>query len=158
MTKQLLLRMLKDKLIKYVKAHFTKQVWGALWLWTKQQNRTLNGNSHIPARGHCSPQECHGSTPGRNFQLFTANLRLFSAHVNTSAEKAAEYLGKKAFLYLPVQKCYFTFRSWRVWGHTSNSQCDRDKGNALVSHVVCFWEPALCGIHSGEITFLLWFN
>lgn len=88
MTKQLLLRMLKDKLIRDVKEPFTEEALGVFT--TKCTSQPRSSSTLFPSR----------------IQLFTANSQLSPphTHINAAAGKAAEYHGKKekviSFIYL----------------------------------------------------------
>lgn len=110
-----------------------------------------NSYSRIPVQGLSTllPSVLHWNTPRHNFRLFTANLRLFSTHVNRPAAKTAVCRSEMLSPHPPPLS--FLLPRRKQWvslppGHggfgaiTNNRQCDRDKGNALVSHVVRFWE------------------
>lgn len=74
-----------------------------------------NSNRHIPARGPLDTIPLKNgakkkeNAPGHNFQLFTANLRLFSTHVNTPAEKSRGMSRQEAFFSSSSSSSFFFF-------------------------------------------------
>lgn len=93
----------------------------------------------------CSPQDGNKNKeagPCLQRQIPIASSQFvcrFHTHVNTPAEKTAEH--KAYFFFFCLFLCSGVGGSEAT---QSERQCDSDKGNALVSHVVCFWQASSC--------------
>lgn len=117
-------------------------MFGALRLWTKKitlVKKTATAISQFRAFQLYSPQF---RTETLQDTIFSC-LRLICGYFPHKAIRETCSMSRQdAFFHLPRRKQWVSLPP----GHggfgaiTNNRQCDRDKGNALVSHVVCFWE------------------
>lgn len=161
MTKQFW-RLKEKKWVRHVKAHFTKQVFKTskqsklLWLKNRRQARPRAR----PPSG--APPQNHAQTlPGAIPNCLRLICERVTHHVNTP-EKEARFATARRLLspFLFSSSCekavtYFTCRTKTVRGRNKRwAMWQRQREIALVSHVVCFWEPTQrSAVHSGEITF-----